>query len=126
MPVMVATRIGWNRAWDHHPSGDWNPRSRGQSAGHTNQRTHRPWAAGTRFNAGTLIKLKKAPCQIAQRILSKVETAVLIRRPRPPGVRSNLLRRTARQVIRRDSGEAQLETPSGLRCADRDLRRRST
>jgi len=33
----------------------------------------------TRFNAGPLIKLKKAPCQIAQRILSEVETAVLIR-----------------------------------------------
>jgi len=33
----------------------------------------------TRFNAGPLIKLKKAPRQIAQRILSEVETAVLIR-----------------------------------------------
>jgi site-specific recombinase XerD len=33
----------------------------------------------TRFNAGPLIKLKKAPRQIAQRILSEVEIAVLIR-----------------------------------------------
>jgi hypothetical protein len=33
----------------------------------------------TRFNAGPLIKLKKAPRQIAQRILSEVQVALLIR-----------------------------------------------
>ena len=33
----------------------------------------------TRFNAGPLIKLKKEPCQISQRILSEVQTALLIR-----------------------------------------------
>ena len=33
----------------------------------------------TRFNAGPLIKLKKAPRQIAQRILSEVQIALLIR-----------------------------------------------
>ncbi|HET6926394.1 MAG TPA: hypothetical protein VFI48_06030 [Hyphomicrobiaceae bacterium] len=32
----------------------------------------------TRFNAGPLIKLKKAPRQIAQRILSEVSVAMLI------------------------------------------------
>jgi site-specific recombinase XerD len=33
----------------------------------------------TRFNAGPLIKLKKAPRQVAQRILSEVSVAMLIR-----------------------------------------------
>jgi len=75
----------------------------------------------TRFNAGPLIKLKKAPRQIAQRILSEVETAVLIRAAKSDrdrlmfdlayfgGLRvSELVSLTWGQVIRRDSGEAQL------------------
>ena len=36
----------------------------------------------TRFNAAPLIKLKKAPRQIAQRILGEVEVAMLIRAAR--------------------------------------------
>jgi hypothetical protein len=36
----------------------------------------------TRFNAGPLIKLKKAPRQVAQRILSEVQIALLIRPPK--------------------------------------------
>src|SRR5262249_2235971 len=75
----------------------------------------------TRFNAGPLIKLKKAPRQIAQRILSEVETAVLIRAAKSDrdwlmsdlayfgGLRvSELVSLTWGQVIRRDSGEAQI------------------
>jgi site-specific recombinase XerD len=74
-----------------------------------------------RFNAGPLIKLKKAPRQIAQRILSEVEIAVLIRAAKTDrdrlmfdlayfgGLRvSELVGLTWAQVIRRDSGEAQL------------------
>jgi site-specific recombinase XerD len=74
----------------------------------------------TRFNAGPLIKLKKAPRQIAQRILSEVSVAMLIGAPRPiatalcsiyfGGLRvSELVSLTWAQVIGRDSGEAQLE-----------------
>jgi integrase/recombinase XerD len=75
----------------------------------------------TRFNAGPLIKLKKAPRQVAQRILGEVEIAMLIRAARPGrdrlmlqvayfgGLRvSELVGLTWSQVIRRDSGEAQL------------------
>src|SRR5262245_16860839 len=75
----------------------------------------------TRFNAGPLIKLKKAPRQIAHRILSEVEVAVLIRAAKTDrdrlmfdlayfgGLRvSELVSLTWGQVIRRDSGEAQL------------------
>jgi integrase/recombinase XerD len=75
----------------------------------------------TRFNAGPLIKLKKAPRQIAQRILSEVEVAVLIRAAKSDrdrlmfdlayfgGLRvSELVSLIWGQVIRRDSGEAQL------------------
>jgi len=67
----------------------------------------------TRFNAGPLIKLKKAPRQVVQRILSEVETAVLIRAAKSDrdwlsGLRvSELVSLTCGQVIRRDSAEAQ-------------------
>jgi site-specific recombinase XerD len=76
----------------------------------------------TRFNAGPLIKLKKAPRQIAQRILGELEVGMLIRAAHEGrdrlllqvayfgGLRvSELVSLTWRQVIRRDSGEAQLE-----------------
>jgi site-specific recombinase XerC len=75
----------------------------------------------TRLNAGPLIKLKKAPRQIAQRILSEVQIALLIRAAKTDrdrlifdlayfgGMRvSELVSFTWGQVIRRDSGEAQL------------------
>jgi site-specific recombinase XerD len=76
----------------------------------------------TRFNAGPLIKLKKAPRQVAQRIMGELEVRMLIRaagqgRDRLMlevayfgGLRvSELVSLTWSQVIRRDSGEAQLE-----------------
>jgi site-specific recombinase XerD len=75
----------------------------------------------TRFNAGLLIKLKKAPRQIAQRIMSEVQIALLIRAAKMDrdrlmfdlayfgGLRvSELVSLTWAQIIRRDSGEAQL------------------
>jgi integrase/recombinase XerD len=75
----------------------------------------------TRFNAGPLIKLKKAPRQVAQRILSEIQVARLIRATKTDrdrlmfhlayfgGLRvSELVSLTWGQVIRRDSGEAQL------------------
>ena len=78
-----------------------------------------PRVGFTRFNAGPLIKLKKAPRQIAHRILSEVEVAVLIRAAKTDrdrlmfdlayfgGLRvSELVSLTWGQVIRRDSGEA--------------------
>ena len=78
------------------------------------------WAS-PRFNAGPLIKLKKAPRQVAQRILSEVQVALLIRATKTDrdrlmfdlayfgGLRvSELVSLTWGQVIRRDSGEAQL------------------
>jgi len=76
----------------------------------------------TRFNAAPLIKLKKAPRQIAQRLLGELEVGMLIRAARPGrdrlllqiayfgGLRvSELVGLTWGQVIPRDSGEAQLE-----------------
>ena len=76
----------------------------------------------TRFNAAPLIKLKKAPRQVAQRILGELEVRKLIDAASPGrdrlmlevayfgGLRvSELVSLTWRQVIRRDSGEAQLE-----------------
>jgi site-specific recombinase XerD len=76
----------------------------------------------TRFNAGPLIKLKKAPRQVAQRIMGELEVRMLIRAARPGrdrlmlevayfgGLRvSELVSLTWSQVIRRDNGEAQLE-----------------
>jgi integrase/recombinase XerD len=75
----------------------------------------------TRFNAAPLIKLKKAPRQIAQRILGELEVRDLIKHGKPGrdrlmlqvpyfgGLRvSELVSLTWLQVIRRDSGEAQL------------------
>jgi integrase/recombinase XerD len=75
----------------------------------------------TRFNAAPLIRLKKAPRQIAQRILGELEVRMLIRAANPGrdqlllevayfgGLRvSELVSLTWSQVIRRDSGEAQL------------------
>src|SRR5215470_13324994 len=54
----------------------------------------------TRFNAGPLIKLKKAPRQVAQRIMSEVQIAPPIRATKTDrdraNVRSGLLRWTAR------------------------------
>ena len=76
----------------------------------------------TRFNAAPLIKLKKAPRQVAQRILGELEVRKLIDAASPGrdrlmlevayfgGLRvSELVSLTWSQVIRRDSGEAQLE-----------------
>jgi integrase/recombinase XerD len=75
----------------------------------------------TRFNAAPLIKLKKAPRLVAQRILGELEVRMLIRaagegRDRLMlevayfgGLRvSELVSLTWSQVIRRDNGEAQL------------------
>jgi site-specific recombinase XerD len=75
----------------------------------------------TRFNAAPLIKLKKAPRKIAQRILGELEVRDLIKHANPGrdrlmlqvvyfgGLRvSELVSLTWSQVIRRDSGEAQL------------------
>jgi integrase/recombinase XerD len=75
----------------------------------------------TRFNAAPLIKLKKAPRQVAQRILGELEVGMLIKAARPGrdrlllqvayfgGLRvSELVALTWVRVIRRDSGEAQL------------------
>jgi len=75
----------------------------------------------TRFNAVPLIKLKKAPRQVAQRILGELEVRDLIKHAKPGrdrlmlqgayfgGLRvSELVALTWSQVIRRDSGEAQL------------------
>lgn len=76
----------------------------------------------TRFNAAPLIKLKKAPRQVAQRILGELEVRKLIDAASPGrdrlmlevayfgGLRvSELVSLAWRQVIARDSGEAQLE-----------------
>jgi site-specific recombinase XerD len=76
----------------------------------------------TRFNAAPLIKLKKAPRQVAQRIMGELEVRMLIRAARSGrdrlmlevayfgGLRvSELVSLTWSQVIRRDNGEAQLE-----------------
>src|SRR6185369_17733016 len=76
----------------------------------------------TRFNAAPLIKLKKASRQVAQRILGELEVRKLIDAAKPGrdrlllevsyfgGLRvSELVGLTWSQVIRRDSGEAQLE-----------------
>ena len=76
----------------------------------------------TRFNAAPLIKLKKAPRHLAKRILSEVDIHVLLRAARPGrdrllltvayfcGLRvSELVALTWANVIRRDSGEVQLD-----------------
>ncbi len=76
----------------------------------------------TRFNAAPFIKLKKAPRQVAQRIMGELETRKLIDAANPGrdrlmlevayygGLRvSELVSLTWAQVIKRDSGEAQLE-----------------
>ena len=75
----------------------------------------------TRFNAAPLIKLRKAPRMIAQRLLSDVDTQLLIRAARSERDRlmlevayfsalrvSELAALTWSQVIPRDTGEAQL------------------
>jgi integrase/recombinase XerD len=75
----------------------------------------------TRFNAAPLIKLKKGPRKVAQRILGELEVRDLIKHANPGrdrlmlqvayfgGLRvSELVSLTWSQVIRRDSGEAQL------------------
>ena len=76
----------------------------------------------TRFNAAPLIKLKKAPRQVAQRIMGELDVRTLIRAAKPGrdqlmldvayfgGLRvSELVSLIWSQVIRRDNGEAQLE-----------------
>jgi integrase/recombinase XerD len=75
----------------------------------------------TRFNAAPLIKLRKAPRKIATRLLSEVDTQLLIRAARSERDRlmlevayfgalrvSELAALTWSQVIPRDTGEAQL------------------
>jgi integrase/recombinase XerD len=75
----------------------------------------------TRFNAAPLIKLKKAPRKIAQRLLSQVELHLLLRAARSSRDRlmlevayfgalrvSELASLTWSQVIPRETGEAQL------------------
>ena len=75
----------------------------------------------TRFNAAPLIKLRKAPRMIAQRLLSDVDTQLLIRAARPERDRlmlevgyfgalrvSELAGLTWSQIIPRETGEAQL------------------
>ena len=75
----------------------------------------------TRFNAAPLIKLKKAPRQVAQRIMGELEVRMLIRAAKPGRDQlmlevgyfgalrvSELVSLTWGQVIRRDNGEAQL------------------
>jgi len=75
----------------------------------------------TRFNAAPLIKLKKAPRQVAQRILGELDVRDLIKHTKGGRDRlmlqvayfgdlrvSELVSLTWAQVIRRDSGEAQL------------------
>jgi integrase/recombinase XerD len=71
----------------------------------------------TRFNARLLIKLKKAPRQIAQRILSEVEIAALIRAAKSDRDRLSSIWPTSGGCVSacqfdwgqwRDSGEAQL------------------
>ena len=75
----------------------------------------------TRFNAAPLIKLRKAPRQLAQRILSEVDVQLLIREARPGrnrlmfevayfgGLRvSEISSLTWVQVIPRETGEVQL------------------
>jgi integrase/recombinase XerD len=76
----------------------------------------------TRFNAAPLIKLKKAPRQVAARILSEIEVGMLIRAAKKGrdrllletayfgGLRvSELVGLTWANIIKRDNGEAQLE-----------------
>ena len=76
----------------------------------------------TRFNAAPLIKLKKAPRQVAQRVMGELDVRTLIRAAKPGrdqlmldvayfgGLRvSELVSLIWAQVIRRDNGEAQLE-----------------
>ena len=75
----------------------------------------------TRFNAAPLIKLRKAPRQLAQRILSEFDVQLLIREARPGrnrlmfevayfgGLRvSEIASLTWAQVIPRETGEVQL------------------
>ena len=75
----------------------------------------------TRFNAAPLIKLRKAPRMIAQRLLSDLDTQLLIRAARPGRDRlmlevgyfgalrvSEIAGLTWSQIIPRDTGEAQL------------------
>jgi integrase/recombinase XerD len=82
--------------------------------------TARKQRGGDEEEETLMIKLKKAPRQIAQRILSEVQIALLIRATKTDrdrlmfdlayfgGLRvSELVSLTWGQVIRRDSGEAQ-------------------
>ena len=75
----------------------------------------------TRFNAAPLIKLRKAPRQIAQRILSEFDTMSILRAAKPGRERvlcevayygalrvSEIASLTWGQIIPRDSGEVQL------------------
>jgi integrase/recombinase XerD len=101
----------------------------------------------TRFNAAPLIKLKKAPRKVAQRLLSQVELHLLLRAARSKRDRlllevayfsalrvSELVGLTWSQVVARDTGEAQLNVigkgdktrcilvPADLAAALRELR----
>ena len=76
----------------------------------------------TRFNAAPLIKLKKAPRQLAQKLMSEVDVKLLIRAAKPGRDRlmlevayygalrvSELVSLTWGQLIPRDTGEVRLE-----------------
>ena len=101
----------------------------------------------TRFNAAPLIKLKKAPRKVAQRLLSQVELHLLLRAARSRRDRlllevayfsalrvSELAGLTWSQIVPRDTGEAQLNVigkgdktrciliPADLAAALRELR----
>ncbi len=101
----------------------------------------------TRFNAAPLIKLKKAPRKVAQRLLSQVELHLLLRAARSKRDRlllevayfsalrvSELAGLTWSQIVPRDTGEAQLNVigkgdktrcilvPADLAAALRELR----
>ena len=101
----------------------------------------------TRFNAGPLIKLRKAPRKTAQRLLSQVELHLLLRAARSNRDRlmlevayfgalrvSELASLTWSQIIPRETGEAQLAivgkgdkprnilVPADLAAALRELR----
>ena len=128
-PKEIAARFGTSdsyvRAVRQRTGADGFPRSTAADLdwGFNRRRYNRQKAKEHywRRKAAKLIKLKQAPRQVAQRILSEVEIAMLIRAAKTDrdrlmfelayfgGLRaSELVSLIWAQVIRRDSGEAQL------------------